>query len=427
MLVGGLLVGSLVVPLVTGCSMPAYVKTAYYGDLPTLKSQIGSAAASGKLTESEVVALAEAVARREVRSAQGDDALRRVLASRTCVGAVEPELKERANGADDAGAEALLVLVEAGKLGGDALVDRYALSPSGAFRAVAARGTGSLHHASLRKRFYVDPDERVRREALRAAAEAADPSDLDAVLEAARLDPDPFSRTLATRAAGRIGGERAAMALTDLWANADETVKIAILDAWAMPTVLANGGRASLVQVAEAQDSMASIAAAGALLRAGGDTVATGRAVLARAIREGTSEERVAAIAMSPLDDADVVVALDAASGSDDPDVQVAALTRSLDVPSRRATAAAKLQLLARGQDGAARQARLALAAARDASVVPLLEQDLATGGPSFRERAAIALFHLGKPARMAPSLADPDPSVRMAVACSLAGERGHT
>ncbi|HEX3597226.1 MAG TPA: hypothetical protein VHU80_19090, partial [Polyangiaceae bacterium] len=255
--------------------------------------------------------------------------------------------------------------------------------------------------------------------------DAADPSDLDAAMEAARLDPDPMCRTLATRVAGRIGGERAAIALSDLYASADDTVKIAVLDAWAMPTVLANGGRASLVQVAEAADSMASIAAAGALLRAGGDTAAIGRAVLARAIREGTSEERVTALRLAPVNDADVLAALDLATASDDPDVRVSALARSLDVPSRRAAATAKLQAAARGRDAAARQARFALAEARDPSVAPLLEQDLTVGGASYRERAAIALFYLGKPGKMAPSLADPDPSVRMAVACSLAGDRG--
>ncbi|HEX3597553.1 MAG TPA: hypothetical protein VHU80_20735, partial [Polyangiaceae bacterium] len=163
---GVLLVGGF---LVTACSMPSYVKTAYYGDLPTLKREIGSAAASGKISASQVVALAKAVARREVRSARGDEARRRVLDARPCVNAVEPELRERAGAGDDAGAEAMLVLAEAGKLGRDALVDEYATATSGALRAVAARGTGSLNYAVLRKHFYVDPDERVRREALRAA------------------------------------------------------------------------------------------------------------------------------------------------------------------------------------------------------------------------------------------------------------------
>ena len=407
--------------------MPSYVKTAYYGDLPTLKRQIGSAAASGKMSQSDVVDLAEAVARREVRSAQGEDAVSRVFASRSCVNVVEPELRERAGAADDAAAGALLVLSEAGKIGRGTLVEKYQSASNGALRAVAARGTDSPRHASLRKRYFVDPDERVRREALRAAADAADASDLDIVLETARLDPDPMCRTLAMRAIGRIGGERAAVGLTDLWANADDTTKIAIVDAWAMPGVLAKGGRDSLVQVAEGAPSMAAVAAAGALLRVPGDTEPVGRAVLARAIREGTSEEQVAAIAMAPISDTDVIAAIDAVATSADPAVKVAALTRSLEIPARRAAARTALQTVAKGKDAAARQARLALAAALDVSVAPLLEKDLAAGGPASRELAALALFRLGKPSRMAPSLADPDPSVRMSVACAIAAEGGHT
>jgi hypothetical protein len=428
MLRGSVVVTGLAIAgFLTACTTPAYVKTAYYGDLPTLKREIGSAAASGKITRSDVVDLAEAVARREVRSAQGDDAVRRVLASRSCVGTVEPELRERAGVPDDAGAEALLVLAEAGKISPGTLVSKYENEPRGALRAVAARGTGSRQYASLRRRFYVDPDERVRREALRAAADAAEPTDLQSILESARLDPDPLCRTLATRAAGRIGGERAALALNDLWSGADDTVKIAIVDAWSMPSVLEQGGRAALVRVAEQADSMAAVAAASALVRAGGDTAPVGRAVLARLIRDGTSEERVAAIQLAPISDPGVLAAVDVASTSEDPDVRVAALSRSLDVPARRAAARTKLQAMAQQQDGAARQARLALAGALDGSVAPLLERDLGTGGPTSRELAAIALFRLGKPAKMAPSLADPDPSVRMAVACSVAGEHGPT
>jgi HEAT repeat protein len=407
--------------------MPSYVKTAYYGDLPSLKQEIGRAAASGRISQSDVVDLAEAVARRELRSARGDDALQRVLDARPCVAAVEPELRERAQAADDAGAEAMLVLAEAGKLNRAGLVGKYAQASRGSLRAVAARGTGSTEHATLRRRFYVDPDERVRREALRAAADAADPTDLDAVVEAARLDPDPMSRGLATRVVGRIGGERAVTALADLWAHADEQLQVAIVDAWAMPGVLPSGGRASLVRTAEESNSMASIDAAAALMRVGGDTARIGRAVLVRGIKEGTAVERVAAIQLAPLPDTDVVASLDDAAAADDLEVRVVALARLLDVPARRAATVPKLQAMAQGTDGAARQARLALAAASDPAAAALLEKDLFTGAPVYRERAAVALFRLGKASKMAPSLADPDPSVRMAVACSLVAEPGPT
>jgi hypothetical protein len=172
---------------------------------------------------------------------------------------------------------------------------------------------------------------------------------------------------------------------------------------------------------------MASIDAAAALMRVGGDTARIGRAVLVRGIKEGTAVERVAAIQLAPLPDTDVVASLDDAAAADDLEVRVVALARLLDVPARRAATVPKLQAMAQGTDGAARQARLALAAASDPAAAALLEKDLFTGAPVYRERAAVALFRLGKASKMAPSLADPDPSVRMAVACSLVAEPGPT
>jgi HEAT repeat protein len=405
---------------VLGCATPGYVKTAYYGNLPTLTQEIHSAAASGHMSKSDVLALAEAVARREVRSAQGDDAHRRILASRSCVSAVKPELEERADVRDDVGAEAMLVLVEAGVEGRGSLVDRYGKSDSGAWRAVAARGTGPSEYAAMRRSFYADPDERVRRESLRAGAEARDPADLVALLEAARLDPDVENRGLATRAVGAIGGERAVLGLKDLLADADTTGQIAVVDAWTVAGALAAGGRTELLALAESEASMASVAAAAALVRVGGAGSDEGAAALIRDVKEGTTEERIVAIELVPLGDPATVPALDAAATTDDPSVRVVALARLLEVPARRAASQAALETVARGNDSAARQARVALAVAVDPMSVPLLQAELSSAGPSARERAAIALFRLGKPAEMAIALADPDPSVRMAVACGV-------
>jgi hypothetical protein len=402
--------------------MPGYVKSAYYGNLPTLKQEIHSAVAAGKMDGRAVVTLAEAVARRELRSARGGDALERISTARRCVRAVETELRERAATLDDAGASAMLVLADAGKVRRAPLVDLYGGSPQGAWRAVAARGTASPGHAPLRRTFYVDPDERVRRESFRAAFEAADPADLGALLEAARLDPDPRSRSLATRAVGAVGGAPAALGLADLWPRADRETELAIVEAWGLPLTLPAGGGAELLRLAESGASMASVAAAGELVRAGGEAARSGRAALVRAVAAGTTDERLVAILLAPLDDPAAVAALGDAAKSDDPAVRVVALARLLEVPATRKAALGELVATARGADAAARQARLALGAAADAAAIPLLEHDLATEGPSLRERAAVALFRLGNAAGMAMALADPDPRVRMAVACSVLG-----
>jgi HEAT repeat protein len=408
------------------CSMPAYVKTAYFGDLPTLKKEIRTAASARTLDRTKVLALAQAVARREVLSARGDDAVERIQASRACLSAVEPELRERSDASDDAGAESLLLLVEADRISGGQFVRRYSESPSGAFRAVAARVTAPSEYAALRRKFYVDPDERVRRAALRAAFAAADPADVDALLEAARLDPDGRSRSLAARAVGAIGGLHASLALKDVWVSADAIVRLSIVEAWGMPRVFASGGAAELLQLAESLRSLASIAAAGELFRIGQAGAPEGLAVLVRAVGEGTTDERVVAIELVPLTDRGAVAALEKAAKSDDSTVRVVSLARLLENSGHRAAARNELRTLAKGADGAARQARAALAMAGDASVAPLLSAGLDGDEASIREQAAIGLFRLGRPAEMASALADSDPAVRMSVACSLLASAGH-
>jgi hypothetical protein len=403
-----------------GCSVPAYVKTAYYGDLATLKKEIAKATILRQLDRAKVLDLAEAVARREVLSARGDDALDRIRASRPCLSAVEPELRERSEAPDDAGAESLLALVEADRVSRGPLVRRYAQSSAGAFRAIAARVTAPPEHATLRRGFYVDPDERVRRAALRAAFEAADPGDLALLVEAARLDPDGRSRSLATRAMGAIGGAGTALALKDLWVSADPIVRLSIVEAWGMPRVFSAGGSDELLKLAESANSLASVAAAGELARIGREGAREARAVLGRVVALGTTDERLVAIQLVALTEPDALLALDHAAKSDDTKVRAAALARLLDNSGRRAMALTDLEGLAKGNDGAARQARAALVAAGDAKVAPLLSPGLVGDEAALREEAAIGLFRLGRPSQMASALADSDPAVRMSVACSI-------
>lgn len=409
--------------LTVSCTGPGYVKTAFYGDLPTLKREIAAASRAGTIDSDGVVELAEAVLRREVRSARGELAVDRVHAARACARAAETELREWAETQEDAGAEALLVLVDAGMASAAPLVDRYARAPNGAFRAVAARGTASPERAELRRSFYVDPDGRVRREALRAGAEAADGADLGPALEAARLDPEPGNRALAARLVGTMGGERAVIALLDLWARADEGDRMGILEAWAEPRAFGAGGARELLRVVESGGSLLAVAAAAELVRIGKDGAREAGAVLARSTREGTTDERLLAIQTVPLDE-EGVRALDDATRSDDPPVKVVALARKLELPAQRGKAIESLREIARGNDAASRQARVALAAAGDKQAAPLLEKQLQDPDSVRRKEAALGLYRLGLGALMAGTLADSDPGVRMSVACSVASGR---
>lgn len=406
------------------CSAPSYVKTAYYGDLPTLKKQITAAAGAGSVDQSGVKELARAIARREVRSAHGKDVSRRIEEARECARAVEPELEEWADKSSDEAGEALLVLVDAGLRDAESLVERHSHAESGAFRAVAARGTGSEEQAQLRRAYFSDPDERVRHAAFHAAMEAMDPRDLPLLLEASRLDPSYENRGLAARAAGLIGGSRVVLGLLDVWPSAEPDVQLEIVKAWATPATFQTGGSRELLRVAERSDSLASIAAAGELARTGGPGAAEGRGVLARAIADGTSEERILAIQLAPLSDSAAIDALERAGKSDDAPVRVVALARLLEVPSKKATALAQLREIAQREDAAARQSRAALAVAGDQHAAPLLEKQLSDPDSFRRRQAAVGLYRLGHAAQMAQALADSDPTVRMSVACAVLSGR---
>src|ERR1041385_2739177 len=133
--------------LAAGCGMPRYVKTAYFGNLAELQRDIAAATRAGRVDRGGVIDLAEAVARREVRSAKGPEALERIRESRSCLGSVELEIRERAKAPDDSGAAALIALLEAGRLSPRDAIDVHAAASNGAFRAVAARATKDKEHA----------------------------------------------------------------------------------------------------------------------------------------------------------------------------------------------------------------------------------------------------------------------------------------
>ena len=408
-----------------GCSVPDFVHAAYTGDLPTLQQQVRAAGAAGSIDVPRMRALAEAIARREIRSARGPGAVATVHQAHGCARSVEAELRERAERAEDAGAEAELVLLEAGLAPRAPEVERHARAESGAFRAVAARSAVTAADAPLRREFFVDADERVRRQAFRAAIEVADPDDVEALLEAARLDPDPEGRGLATRALGRIGGEHAVTALADLYPRADAEQRLAIVEAWGTPAMAPVGGASRLVTTAEQGGSLAAVAAAGSLSRLQAPEAATGRAWLARAVDSGTTDERMLALELCPLSDPDALAAVNRASGSDDPAVRVVALARLLDAVERRKEAQRELRELATKSDAAARQAAAALSVLGDATVASVLAKDLGDSHAYRRRQAAAGLLRLGRVAEVATALVDRDPGVRMQVACAVLTRAG--
>lgn len=414
----GLLLLGVLVGL-SGCAKSSVVNTALNGDLPTLRKQIADAQEAGTLDKDEVRSLAEAVAGREVRSANTDRAVDRIHQVRSCAGSLKSVLRDRAGHADDAGAEAKLALLDAGYDRDSSLVKRYGQAESGAWRAVAARMTTQLGQAGLRQSMLSDGDERVRRAAIAASLEARDKRDIDPLLESTRVDPDPLSRGMAARAVGNIGGQRVVLGLKDLWDRSDEATRVTIVEAWAMPAAFKSGGEEQLLWVVETGEAMPAVSAAGALVRAKGSTADSGEALLTRIATGGAPDERGLALGWLPLDDPDALKAVEKSSKDADPTIKASALARLLETKSR-AKAKKELLSLAKGKTDAAFPARLALARAGEREAAALLKQDLGSKSSSVRQQAAIALAGLDDYSTAATALADENPSVRTRVACSI-------
>lgn len=402
--------------LLAGCAASPALRAARDGDSARLRSALADARSHGKLTADAARDLAEAVLAREIRTAPAPRALDVVTTARPCAKSVEDALSARAAMRDDAGAAAATALFEAG------LSSRKSLAPHAAeadpaWRAAGARALIAADDGTLRRRLVADPDERVRLAALRAAADAADPADLDAVAEAARLDPNPLARTLAARAAGAIGGERAVLALRDVWALADEPLRQAIADAWGMPRALDAGGRRELLRVAESERGAPAIEAGAVLVRRGGDGSGAGLAAILRAIGDGVTRDRVLAIDSAPLENADALAAVRKASTDADAAVKLAALGRLVESSAERAAALATIAALA--TQGSVR-ALDRLATARDPRALPLAVTRAASADPRERLAAARNLVSAGDLPRAADLLADPDPSVRTGTSCAI-------
>ena len=282
----------------------------------------------------------------------------------------------------------------------------YIGDPDPAWRAVGARSLVRDADADARARALLDPDPRVRRQAAHAAREAGDPADLDALADAARVDPEPIVRTEAVRAIAALSAvpyERAADVLRDLWTSSDEAIREDIAVAWARPGVWSSGGQEALGVVVAARHGHSAIEAAAAVLRradAPADLATAARAQLIRAIEQGPRAERLHAIAQAPLERPGIREAIRAAGDDADVDVSTGALSRLAEAHDRHAVAA----LEGRAQPGsaAALPAQLALAAAGDRRVQAWLEQDLHAERPFDRLAAASALasLHLGAPPR---------------------------
>lgn len=397
------------------------VRAALSGTLPELNREIARAEQSEPLSDARLQDLARAVAEREVAGAGGADGAEQIAVFRGCLPEVRGALEERASRGDEAAAAATLLLFEAGKRDAGTLVAKYREADSPAFKALAARATLSSADAELRRRYFTDPDERVRRAAFDAALQAPSAAHLPDLLEAARLDPSASNRARAARAVGRIGNEAAVLGLSDLYASRDEQEQLAVLDAWSEPRSFRSGGERQLSR-ALAQPGLVGVAAA-TLLLGSRDSRAAAVAVLARAIAEGSDDERRLASMSAPLSEASVKEALEKAAKTPSPEVTPLVLARLAELPGAGPEARAQLEKLAEDKSDYGLEASYSLARLGSLRAIARVEQELSHERSARRLRAALTLASLGKKQRLAPRLGDRDPFVRATLACRLAGE----
>ncbi|HVY26245.1 MAG TPA: HEAT repeat domain-containing protein [Polyangiaceae bacterium] len=398
------------------------VRAALTGTLPELKQEIAKAEKTAPLSDARLNELAHAVAEREIAGAAGADGAEQIALFRPCLSELQDALDERAARGDEVAAVATLLLFEAGKRNANDLVSRYSEADSGAFRSLAARAALSPSQAELRRRFFTDPDERVRRSAFEAAVKSPSSALLPDLLEAARLDPSPSNRARAAQAVGRIGSEPAVLSLSDLFSSGDEQQKLAVLDAWSESPSFHRGGERELARVltGRAGDSgLVPVSAATLLLRSR-DSHAAAVAVLARAITDGSDDEKRLAVMSAPLSDPSIQKALEKASTSPSPEVTPLVLARLAELPRSAGKARAALEKLAADKGDSGLEASYTLARLGSPSAAARLERELSSERASRRLRAAVTLAGLGKKQHLASTLADQDPLVRATLACRL-------
>jgi len=407
-----------------GCASPE-LHAARAGDRARLREAIGERHRQGRISNADAGEMAREVASREIATAPRDAALARVRQVRACAVELDDALAARAKIHDAAGAEAAQARIDGGRLDDDDARE-FVGDRDDAWRSVGARGLVRREDHAARLRAFVDPAPQVRRGALRAAAVARDPSEIEALAEVARLDPELLLRNEAVRALGEIGGAATAAKLRDLWVTADEPLREDIATAWAKPGVYANGGREPLRLLLASGHGPGVIEGAAAALRLVPDADREVRddaaALLLRTLADASRRDRLHALAVIPLTRGDAVDAVRKAASDDDVEVRVGALGRLLGVARERAAAQRDLEAIA-GQEAygtVASRARFELASAGDLRIQAWIERDLASPDAETRLSAADALAALGRAARGAPLLADDDARVRTHAACTL-------
>jgi len=430
-----------------GCASAA-VRYAEKGDYPGLRAEIQRSHAVGKLSNGEARDIAKAVLTREI-SGLPPTAEARVPELRACAADVSSALESRGEKRDPVALAIAKLLVEAEVLSPSDTA-RYKDDPDPAFRALAARRLTASDDGEARTAALVMREALGREMAALAAGDGATLGELDALFEAARVDPDDQVRHLALRAAvdavarkkkavleglvqdadeddrrAAAAGKAALDRLRDAWTSGGKGLRDDVASGFATSPFYELGGRDALrARLGEGADRLL---VASAILRMGPsrsaaeDTFLRENAanVAVSALRDGSTIERSFAVVLVRPEGAGLE-ALRAAAKDADRDVALSALGKLQFVPEDAAKARVELVRAAGDKEDLvhAPRARGLLAGARYMPVQVWLEEQAARKEVGLRLRAAAGLAALGRVARAAPLLADDDPHLRARAAC---------
>jgi len=411
------------VALVHGCSPRPWLSVAKTGSLTDLQRFVEVAASRHQFNESRVLQLAQVVAQREIATAADKGASDRLLGLQACASELYWPLEHRSKGKDDVAAAAALLLIDAGLRDPTEGAVSHATSGEGAWRAVAIRSAVSPELRLLVYSALIDADPRVRRAALRTILVEPLTSDGAALVEVARLDPDESIRQMALLAIGETGDPNSLLAAHDLWDEMIEPSRLAFLQALYAPASRARGGAQILARVMQSSDSLEGVVAASLLCHEPPQTsqYAVGR--LLRALHQGTTSERLVALASLPPNEADVQTEIHQMALKGAPYLRVASLELWLKSGRDLAVAQERIETIAASHDVDAFEASRILALRGDLSSIFRLEGRLTA--PLAEERIAVVrpLIRLKRWDAVAQALTDDHPAVRLATACNVLSE----
>ena len=314
----------------SACAPKPWMAAARTGTLREVQRYVEVAADRNQFDHSRAVELAEALAEREIESADDPGAYDRLLALGACVSDVFWPLSHRARQNDDGAAAASIVLFEAGFTEG--LRDVTTQEEDGAWRAFAVRLAAKSEERQFVYAALRDPDVRVRRAAMVVIRQNPTPTDGKELLNVARLDPDSALKDAALTALGENGDMPMLLAAYDYWGDMAESTQLALVQSLNAPPTRTRGGEPLLMRILESKDSLEGAVAASLLFNDATASRGYARARLLRALRNGSTSERLLALATLPPNDPEARFDIQTLANSNEPYLRTAALELYLKV-----------------------------------------------------------------------------------------------